>query len=103
MMGGVAAVLDLAVLLLVDEEVVNSVLDDRTLSSSSESAFALPAHLVAVDVSEPPTDDEYPGFFRVSADALLSELYPKLCVGLSARDLWAMLGNGQRVWTGDDK
>lgn len=102
-MGGVAAGLDLAVLLLVDEEVVTSVLGDRTRSSSFESAVALPPHMVAVDVSEPPTDDEYPGFFRVSADALLSEFYPKLCMGLSARDLWAMLGDGQIVWTGDDE
>lgn len=102
-MGGVAAGLDLTVLLRVDEEVVSSVLGDRTRSPSSESAVALPPYLLAVDVSEPPTDDEYPGFFRVSADALLSEFYPKICMGLSARDLWAVLGDGQRVWTGDDK
>ncbi|KAG8163174.1 hypothetical protein KVR01_007652 [Diaporthe batatas] len=102
-MGGVAAGLDLAVLLLVDEDVVDSVLDDKTRSSSSESDVALPPHLVAVDVSAPPAGDEHPGFFRVSADALLSELYPKLCMGLSARDLWAMLGDGQTVWTGDDQ
>lgn len=102
-MGGVAAGLDLAVLLLVDEDVVGSVLGDRTPSSYSESAVALRPHLIAVDVSEPPTGDEYPGFFPVPADALLSELYPKLCMGLSARDLWAMLGDGQTVWTGDDE
>lgn len=99
-MGGVAAGLDLAVLLLIDEDVVNSILGDATHVSSRESPLA--PYLVAVDVSESSTDDEYPGFFRVSVDTLLSELYPKLCMGMSARELWAMLGDGQIVWTGDD-
>lgn len=100
-MGGVAAGLDLAVLLLVDEDVVNSVLGDRS-QSSSEGPPVPPPYLVAVDISEPSANDEYLGFFRVSMDTLLSELYPKLCMGLSARELWALLGDGQPVWTGDD-
>lgn len=99
-MGGVAAGLDLAVLLLIDDDVANSVLGDGAQSSSG--APPLPPYLLAVNVSEPSVGDEYPGFFRVSVDALLSEFYPKLCMGLSARDLWAMLGDGQTVWTGDD-
>lgn len=99
-MGGIAAGLDLAVLMLIDEDVVNSVLGDTTPASSRTPPP--PPYLVAVDVSEPETDDQYPGFFRVSVDALLSELYPKLCMELSARDLWAMLEDGQSVWTGDE-
>lgn len=101
-MGGVAAGLDLAVLLLIDEDVVSSVLGDR-IQSSSEEPPVPPPYLVAVAISEPSASDEYPGFFRVSMDRLLSELYPKLCMGLSARELWAMLGEGQNVWTGDDQ
>lgn len=102
-MGGVADGLDLAVLLLVDEDVVMSVLGDGpNLSSGSSSASP---YLIAVDVTEPPADEtsgSYPGFLRVSVDALLSELYPKLCMGLCARDLWAMLEDGKTVWTGDE-
>lgn len=99
-MGGVAAGLDLSVLLLVDENVVNSVLGNGAQSSSGPPLLP---YLVAVDVSEPTADDVYPGFFRVSVDSLLSELYPKLCMGLSARDLGAMLRDSQTVWTGDDE
>jgi hypothetical protein len=101
-MGGVAAGLDLDILLLVDEDVVHSFLGDRTNSSSEE----LSPYLLAVDVTEPTTDDTdegYPGFFRVAMDALLSELYPKLGMGLSARELWAMLDDGQTLWIGDDE
>ncbi|GAP93389.1 putative ww rsp5 wwp [Rosellinia necatrix] len=102
-MGGVAAGLDLSVLLLVDEDVIDSFLGNGARSSPGEPASP---HLVAVDVAEPPADQVargYPGFFRVSVNALLSELYPKLRMGLSGEDLWAMLDGGQTLWIGDDE
>ncbi|KAJ8123340.1 hypothetical protein ONZ43_g687 [Nemania bipapillata] len=101
-MGGVADGLGLDVLLLIDEDVVNSFLDDEAQPSSEESS----PYLLAVDVTEPieeDTDEGYPGFFRVSMDALLSELYPKLNMGLTAKELWAMLDDGQTLWIGDDE
>lgn len=63
---------------IIDEYVVNSVLGDGAQSSSRPP---LP-YLVAVGISEPPADNDNLGFFGVPVDALLSELYPKLCVGL---------------------
>lgn len=102
-MGGVAAGLDLDILLLADQGAVDSVLGHE--SSSSASSGALSPYLVAVDVQEEPVGQGsggYPGSFRVSVDALLSELYPKLCIGLSGRDLWAMLDDGEDLWTGDE-
>lgn len=63
-------------LLLVGEDVANSVLGDATHVSSGESP--LQTYLVVMDVSKPSTDDEYAGFFRVCVDTLLSQLYPKL-------------------------
>ncbi|KAI0867399.1 hypothetical protein GGS24DRAFT_485794 [Hypoxylon argillaceum] len=101
-MGGVAAGLDLDILLLVDEGVVDSFLGDGAQSSSGE----LSPYLIEVDITEPTVDDTqegYFGFFRVSMYALLSELYPKLGMGLSARELWAMLDDGQTLWIGDDE
>ncbi|KAK8088560.1 hypothetical protein PG997_003521 [Apiospora hydei] len=101
-MGDVAAGLDLDLMILVDEDVIKSFLADGAQSSSGTSS----PYLVAVDVTESPsegTPEGYPGFFRVSMDALLSELYPKLCMGLSAKELWAMLGDGQVLWIGDDE
>ncbi|KAK7958034.1 hypothetical protein PG996_010525 [Apiospora saccharicola] len=95
-MGGVAAGLDLELFLLVDEGVVASVLDDGGASP----------YLVAVDVAEPVANEMpagYPGLFRVAGDVLLSELYPKLGMGLSPRELWATLADGQDLWTGDDE
>lgn len=83
---------------IIDEYVVNSVLGDGAQSSSRPP---LPS-LVAVGISEPPSYNENPGFFGVPVYALFSELYTKLCVGLSFRDLWAVLGDSQTVWTGDD-
>lgn len=103
-MGGVAAGLDLDILLLADQDAVDSVLDHE--DSLSASSGALSPYLVAVDVREELVEQgsgRYPGFFRVSVDALLSELYPKLCMGLSARDLWAVLDDGQVLWTGDEE
>ncbi|KAK8087910.1 hypothetical protein PG997_002871 [Apiospora hydei] len=101
-MGGVAAGLDLELFLLVDEGVVASVLGSADVASPfSEAAMSSP-YLVAVDAADE-TADGYPGFFRVLGDALLSELYPKLCMGLSPKDLWAMLGDGQTSWTGDEE
>ncbi|KAI1249065.1 hypothetical protein MGN70_008673 [Eutypa lata] len=103
-MGGVAAGLDLDILLLADQDAVDSVLDHE--DSLSASSGALSPYLVAVDVREELVEQGsggYPGFFRVSVDALLSELYPKLCMGLSASDLWAVLDDGQVLWTGDEE
>lgn len=100
-MGGVAAGLDLDVCLLVDDDVVESFSGGDAQSSSGVKK----PYLLVVDVTEPPSaevPEGYPGFFRVAVDALLSELYPKLCMGLSAQDLWAMLGDGQAVWIGDE-
>ncbi|KAK6865482.1 hypothetical protein PG995_002010 [Apiospora arundinis] len=101
-MDGVAAGLDLDILLVVNDNVVDSFLGDGT-ESSTES---LSPYLVAVDVTEPTsyeTPGGYPGFFKVSMEALLSELYPKFCLGLSAMDLWATLGDEQTLWIGDDE
>lgn len=100
-MGGVADGLNLGVLLLVDDEVVNSFCDRDAHSSAGAST----PFILVVDANEDPPEDVsggYPGVFRVAVDALLSELYPKLCMGLSARDLWAMLTDGQEIWTGDE-
>ncbi|KAK7926859.1 hypothetical protein PG985_003857 [Apiospora marii] len=96
-MGGVGAGLDLELFLLVDEVVVASVLGD--------DGDATP-YLIAVDATEPVADETpggYTGFFRVAGEALLSELYPKLCMGLSPRDLWATIEDGQTMWTGDEE
>ncbi|KAI3319648.1 hypothetical protein HD806DRAFT_508652 [Xylariaceae sp. AK1471] len=101
-MEGVAAGLRLGILLLVNEDVVNSFVGERVQSLSEES----PPYLLAVDVNEAPAGDTpagYPGFFRVSMDALLSELYPKICMGLPARELWAMMGDEQAYWIGDSE
>lgn len=95
--GGVAAGLDSELFLFVDEDVIASVL--------GEDGDIAP-YLVAVDAKEPVADEtpeEYPGFFRVAGDALLSELYPKLRMGLSPRDLWATIEDGQITWTGDEE
>lgn len=59
-------------------------------ASSGESPLA--PYLVAVDVSELSTEDEYLGFFRVSVDTLLSKLYPELCMGLTLRGCLFSIG-----------
>ncbi|KAK7940775.1 uncharacterized protein PG986_013162 [Apiospora aurea] len=101
-MGDVAAGLDLELTILVDENIIKSFLANGAQPSSGTS----PPYLVAVDVTEPlsgGTSKGYPGFFRASMDALLSELYTKLCMGLPAKELWAMLGDGRVLWIGDDE
>lgn len=97
-MGGVGAGLDLELFLLVDEDVVASVL-------GGDDEDAAP-YLLAVDATEPvagETPEGFPGSFRVAGDALLSELYPKLGMGLSPGDLWATMEDGQIMWTGDEE
>ncbi|XXG96969.1 Checkpoint protein hus1 [Hypoxylon texense] len=94
-MGGVAAGLDLNVLLLVDEGVIDSVLND-------DANNRVP-YLTAVDVTEAGESGGYPGRFKVSIDSLLCELYPKLSMGLSPRSLWSMMDDGNGIWTGDDE
>ncbi|KAI5919752.1 hypothetical protein F4810DRAFT_685562 [Camillea tinctor] len=93
--GGVAAGLEMSVLLLVDAGVVNSVLSDDKDDSSAP-------YVVSVDVTEVGESEGYPGHFKVSIDSLLCELYPKLCMSLSPRSLWAMMDDADGTWTGDD-
>ncbi|KAI2465556.1 hypothetical protein F4781DRAFT_435313 [Annulohypoxylon bovei var. microspora] len=83
-MGGVAAGLDISVLVLGDARAVDSALTDGTNDS---------------EAGEP---GGYPGHFKVSIDSLLCELYPKLCMGLSPQSLWSMMDDAGGIWTGDD-
>ncbi|KAK8128702.1 hypothetical protein PG984_009810 [Apiospora sp. TS-2023a] len=105
-MGDVAAGLDLDLFLLVDEGVVASVLRGEGDVAPSSGTMVSSPYLIAVNATEHVADETsegYPGFFQVAGDALLSELYPKLGMGLSPRDLWATLADEQDLWTGDDE
>ncbi|KAI1766511.1 hypothetical protein GGR53DRAFT_528599 [Hypoxylon sp. FL1150] len=75
-MGGVAAGLDLSVLLIADEGAVDSILDDGADDSGAP-------YITAVDVKESSEPGSYPGHFKVAVGSLLCELYPKLSTGLS--------------------
>lgn len=68
-----------------NENIINSVLGNG--NQSSLGASPLPLYLIIMDINELLINNEYPGFFRVSINALLSELYPKLYIGVSIRDL----------------
>ncbi len=94
-MGGVTTGLDISVLLLGDARAVDSVLNDGTNDSGVP-------YISAVDVTEAGESGGYPGHFKVSIDSLLSELYPKLSMGLSPRSLWSMMDETDGIWTGDD-
>lgn len=95
-MGWVAAGLDMSLFLLIDEAVVDSVLKDGVDSSRVP-------HITAVDVTESDQVEGYQGYFKVSLDVLLCELYPKVSMGLSPRALWSMMDEVDGIWTGDDE
>ncbi|KAI0882060.1 uncharacterized protein GGS22DRAFT_171431 [Annulohypoxylon maeteangense] len=94
-MGGVAAGLDMAILLLGDATVVDSVLSDGTNGNNA-------AYFTVVDVTGADESKGYRGHFKVSIDSLLCELYTKLSMGLSPRDLWSMIDEADDIWAGDD-
>lgn len=95
-MGGVAAGLDLSILLVADEGAVDSVLNEGANDGGVP-------YITAVDVAEAGEPGGYPGYFKVSVDSLLCELYPKLSMDLSPRSLWSMMDDGDGIWIGDDE
>ncbi|KAI1452462.1 hypothetical protein F4805DRAFT_447360 [Annulohypoxylon moriforme] len=94
-MGGVAAGLDMPVLLLGDAATVDSVLNQDANDSDA-------AYFTVVDVTGVDKPEGYQGHFKVSVNSLLCELYPKLSMGLTPRDLWAMIDEVDGIWAGDD-
>ncbi|KAI1497267.1 hypothetical protein F5X99DRAFT_397652 [Biscogniauxia marginata] len=94
-MGGIAAGLNISVLLMGDAGAVNSVLNDDTDDGSVP-------YITAVDVTEAGEPGGYPGHFKVSIDSLLCELYPKLSMVLRPQSIWSMMDEADGIWTGDD-
>lgn len=89
-MGGIGAGLDMSVLLLVDEEAVDSVLEEGVGSSHEP-------YVTAVDVTESGQVGGYQGHFKVSLDAFICEIYPKVSMGLSPRALWSMMDEADGI------
>lgn len=84
--GGIAAGLDLQVFLVINEECVNSVLN----AEGDGVPFVLAQDVEYGQQEEEQDEESYPGFFKVSIDALLSSLYVGLQgMSMAPEELWA--------------
>ena len=85
--------MDLSVCLVVTKSVI-----DAALGTQDEEKIP---YVIAVDTAEPTTGDNYLGHLKVAIQSLLSEFYPKLCMGLALRMIWASMDNNDDIWKGD--
>ncbi|KAI8962548.1 hypothetical protein F5Y11DRAFT_347378 [Daldinia sp. FL1419] len=58
-------------------------------------------YILVVDATEFDREGGYKGYFKASLDAVASDLYPKMHMELSLREIWATMDDADGIWLGD--
>lgn len=82
---GVPAGLDTGMCLVVDSAAIDSITSEKPWVYALDLSF---------DHESQPADGEYPGYFRLAVDSVITELYPML-TAMMPSELWP---SGDRIW-----